>query len=302
MVDRSVSLTWIGDTPFRLLLGTVIGRRWLIAGPAVVAIVLATAWLRTTPAEYRATMVVGSTATLDRAAGGDRATGSSAGSPVNDFSRFLALTTSVAAARQLAEQDWVLPALFPESWDEATARWYPPGGLGPKAERLAARLLGRDGWSPPGPEALAERLGERLQIGPVGGSGLQRIGLRHRDRETALRLLSLVHATADQMVRQSSAARADGQITYLRQRLTAVDLVEHRRTLETLLLDQERQRMLIQADLPYAAALLERPFAPTQADWPNPVLVFALATFCGIFCGLMFAFAADGFRSAPPPR
>ena len=207
--------------------------------------------------------------------------------------------TSVASARQLAEQDWVLPALFPEAWDSAARRWYPPDGLGPQAERSIAWLLGRKGWRPPGPEALAKRLSERLQVGPFGGSGLQRLELRHRDRETALRLLSLVHATADQMVRQAAAERADSQINYLRQRLATVDLVEHRRALETLLMDQERRRMLIQADRPYAAALLERPSAPTKADWPNPILAFALVICCGLFSGLMFAFAAQGLRSAP---
>ena len=297
MVERNTSLAWAAEPPIRQLRDTLIERRWLIVGPAIVSVMLALAWLRTTPPEYRAFMVVGPTETLDRVTAGDGATGSSGGGAVTDFTRFLSLSTSVSAAHRLVEHDWVLPALFPESWNGGDGRWYPPRTLDAQAERWIDWLLGRAAWRPPGPEALAERLEERLGVGPIGGSGLRRIGLRHRDRTTALRLLSLLHATADEMVRETAAARADAQIAYLRERLAGADLIEHRRALETLLMDQERRRMLIQADIPYAAFLLERPSAPTQADWPNPILVVVLATGCGVFVGLFFSFAAEGLRA-----
>ena len=301
MVDRSASVAGLDAPPVRQLVDTLMTRRWLIAGPAIVALMLAVAWLRATPAEYRAVMVVGPTETLDRAAGGDALPSSGGASEVTDFARFLALSTSVAASRRLAAEAWVLPALFPEAWDGSAQRWRPPDGIGPRIERAAAWLLGRDTWRRPGPEALAERLQQRLSVGPMGGSDMRRITLRHRDRATALRLLSLVHATADDLVREAAAARADAQIAYLRGRLVSADLVEHRRALETLLLEQERQRMLIQADLPYAAELLERPSAPTRAGWPNPFLVLVLAATCGVFTGLTLAFAADGLRTAATP-
>jgi hypothetical protein len=299
VVDRTAGIFAAEEAPVRQLLGTLLSRRWLIAGPAIVAVMLALAWLRATPAEYRAFMVVGPTETLDRAAAAGTAGSSAGGDGVADFSRFLALLTSVEMARRLSGADWVLPALFPEAWDAAARRWHPPDGLAARATRAGARLLGRDGWRPPGPEALAERLAERLSVGPVGSSGLRRIGLRHADRETALRLLALLHATADGLVREAAAAGADARIGYLQDRLAEVAQVAHRSALEALLMEQERRRMLIQADLPYAATLLERPAAPPLADWPDPALVLALAAVCGLFTGLTLAFAAEGLsRSA----
>jgi hypothetical protein len=298
MADRLAGLAVWEDGPARALLGALTARPWLIAGPAIVALMLAAAWLRATPAEFRAAMVVGPVETLDRAADSRADASSDGGTGVSDFSRFLALLTSVEASRRLAREGWVLPAMFPEARDEATGRWHPPPGLGAWAERTVARLLGREAWRPPGPEALAERLHLRLEIGGVGASGLERIRLRHRDRDTALRLLALLHATADGMVREAAAARAEAQIAYVRERLAETDLVEHDRALQTLLLEQERRRMLIQADLPYAAALLEPPTAPPLPGWPNPFAVFCLAAACGVFTGLALAFAADGLGLA----
>lgn len=297
MVDRTAGFFRAEEAPVRQLLGTLSSRRWLIAGPAIVAVIMALAWLRATPAEYRAFMVVGPTETLDRVAAADTAVAaasSAGGDGVADFSRFLALLTSVETARRLAETDWVLPALFPDAWDDAARRWHPPNGLAARATRAGARLLGREAWRPPGPEALADRLAERLAVGPVGGSGLRRIGLRHADRETALRLLALLHATADGLVREAAAAGADARIGYLQDRLAEAAQVDHRGALEALLMEQERRRMLIQGDLPYAATLLERPAAPPLADWPDPALVLALAAVCGLFTGLTLAFAAEG--------
>ena len=58
--------------------------------------------------------------------------------------------------------------------------------------------------------------------------------------------------------------------------------------------------MLIQADLPYAADLVQPPSAPPLPGWPNPVLVLCLAASCGLFAGFVLAFAADGLRAEEP--
>lgn len=298
MVDRTVAFAGPEAPPVRQLLGTLAGRRWLVAGPAIVAVMLAVAWLQATPPEFRASMVVGPGERPGWSPTHDRPAPSDAGAGAGAFDRYLALLTSTETARRLAAEDWVLPAVFPEAWDVAAERWHPPPSLGSRLARAANRALGRAGWHPPGPEALADRLRGRLAVEPVGGSDMRRIGLRHPDRSVAARLLARLHAAADGLIREAAARRADAQIAYIAERLSRAERVEHRRALELLLTEQERRRMLIQADLPFAAVPVEPPSAPPLPGWPDPWLVLCLAAASGLFAGLTLAFAADGLRAA----
>jgi len=124
--------------------------------------------------------------------------------------------------------------------------------------------------------------------------------LRHRDRDTAIALLVALHRAADAVLREQAANRADAYIAYLDRQLARTTLAEHRSGLATLLGRQERARMLIAVDLPYAAEPVEAATAPLRPGWPNPVLVLPLAVVAGAAVGLMAAHARHGWRGGAP--
>jgi len=296
VADRALE-PWTEATALRRLAETVLAARWLVFGGALAGLVAAWLWVRLTPPEFRATMVVAPTETLVDGAGasaGDAPASSEAGPA---FPRFLQLLTSVEVARRLSELDWALPALFPDRWDAARGTWRQPGGLG---AWLGGVVLGRPARWPPGPEDLAERLGDRLRIDAVGSTQMRRLVLRHRDRDTAIALLVALHRAADAVLREQAANRADAYIAYLDRQLARTTLAEHRSGLATLLGRQERARMLIAVDLPYAAEPVEAATAPLRPGWPNPVLVLPLAVVAGAAVGLMAAHARHGWRGGAP--
>ncbi len=282
-------------------------RRWLILAAGLLGLGLAGLWIRLTPPEYRAAMVVGPVATLADDAVGASLPGQLPPAPgrrppdqevAPNFTRYLELLGSVEVARRLAAREGIMVALFPEAWDGDTGTWRAPPGPVAWVERAAMALLGRPGWAPPAPEDLAERLLRRLSIESVGATAMRRLSLRHTDRATAITLVAAIHAEADGLLRQAAAARAEAHIAYLQAELGRVALAEHRQGLSVLLAQQERDRMLIRIGLPYAADPIEPPSAPLRPSWPNPVLLVPAAVGAGLFGGLLLAFARQG-RTRP---
>jgi hypothetical protein len=296
VADRALE-PWTEVTALRRLAETALAARWLVLGGALAALAAAWLWIRLTPPEYRATMVVAPTETLidDGAAAAHGGPPEPTAGPA--FPRFLQLLTSVEVARRLAGQEWVLAALFPDRWDATGGGWRPPAGFG---RWLKSALLGWSTRWPPGPEDLAERLADRLRIETVGGTDMRRLVLRHRDRDTAVALLDDLHRTADAVLREQAANRADAYIAYLDGQLARTTLAEHRSGIAVLLGRQERARMLIAVELPYAAELVEAAAAPMRPSWPDPVLMLPLAALAGAVLGLMAAHARQGWRGGVP--
>jgi len=296
VADRALE-PWTEATALRRLAETALAARWLVLGGTLAALLVAWLWIRLTPPEYRAAMVVAPTETLidDGAAAAPGGPPEPMAGPA--FPRFLQLLTSVEVARRLAGEEWVLAALFPDRWDATRGGWRPPARFG---QWLKGALLGRSTRWPPGPEDLAERLADRLRIHPVGSTDMRRLALRHRDRDVAVALLDALHRTADAVLREQAASRAEAYIAYLDRQLARTTLAEHRSGIALLLGRQERARMLIAVDLPYAAEPVEAANAPPRPGWPDPVLMLPLAALAGAALGLMAAHARQGWRGAAP--
>lgn len=287
-------------------------RRWpRLALACLAAMGVALGWLLATPAQYHASMIVAPTVPLVRD-GHDRMRDSAAvvlsGLGLADdqmgteFSRFLDLLRSVEVARRLIAEPGLLVALFPDQWDAATASWHPPRGPMAQLSALIDRVLGRPGWSPPDAVDLARRLDRLLVDQPVGASGLRRLTLRHRDRETALALLTALHGTTDSLLRSAALRQADAQIAYLHRQFDRTSRAEHRLALTHLLSWQERRLMLIHTDLAFAAHIADPPAAPARPDWPPPLPVLALAAAAGLLVGLCGVMLEAMIRPGPDGR
>lgn len=288
-------------------------RRWRrLLACSLAGLVLAALWLALSPARYSASLIVAPAATLlpDPT---DRPTGVAGAVLVElglgevgggEFNRFLDLLRTVEIARQLAELDGLMPALFPDQWDAADGAWRPSPALGDRLDRLADRLTGRPGWTPPGPLDLARRIDRLLIDQPVGSSDLRRLTVRHPDREVALRLLAALHATTDAHLRALARHQSAGQIAYLQEQLDRTVRTDHRQALTALLTRQEQRSMLIHGEPAYAARIVDGPVAPARPDWPPPLPILALALALGLLVGfgwvLVEALTRRGAAPEPP--
>lgn len=283
------------------LLSALRGRWRLVLGAALGACLAATLWVRLTPPEFEARMVVGPSsfpvegpdehgdfrrlATLQGLAIG-------AGEQVSDYDRFLYLLTSEAVARRLVEGeggDGLVQDFFPAAWDAEAGTWRPPPGPWPWFLRHARILLGQPAWHPPRPDDVADAIAKRLTMDRVRGTAMRRLGFLHRDREQALTILGALRFSADAILREAALERVDAQIAYLSDQRDQVSLAVHTEALDWLLRRQERERMLLSVNLPYAAAIIEPVTAGHMPDWPDPVLVLPLATAAGAAFGTLSA-------------
>lgn len=135
------------------------------------------------------------------------------------------------------------------------------------------------------PGDLAHYLYHHVGIEPVGLTSSRRISYTHTDPDFAVRLLKHLHTIADETIRQKAGAETTERIAWLRKELTQSSNPDHRQALVSLLMTQERQRMLVAMDQPYAAQIIEPPATARERSWPNIPLVIALSTLLGAVAG-----------------
>ena len=295
---------FVGDGAGLRGLSETLRTGWRIVGACTLtALLLGILGLRLVPAEHAASMVVGPTARSGVAAmglrmpvyGGEGSAGLAEAGPgdesLSDYARFLELLTSVPVAQRLMADPAMTRRLFPERWDAAAGMWTSPSGVPAALKRLLLAAAGREEWLEPDATALAERLRRAVVVTSIGTGPMRRLSFRHPDRSFALDLLGRLAAAADAHLRAEAARRSAAQVAYVRAKLAAVTVAEHRRALADLLAEQERVLMLIEVDLPFAADPIEPPSAARLPDWPDPARVMAAALVGGLALGVILVTA-----------
>ena len=290
-----------------------IARVVLIALGVALGVVAAGLWIRLAPAQYEALLLVGPADALDL--GGPSAldlgnpalssvlAGGPAGAagPHAAFARYLALLPSPDVAAVVIQQPALLAALAPDVWDPVGGRWHAPTGVSGRIAAWRDRLLQRPRWTPPSRHDMAVRVDRALTVRPVGATGLRRLAVRLTDPHAAATLLETIHTAADRHLRTEAAAQADARIAYLYEQLGRAAAMEHRQALYTLLVRVERERMLIQDGLPYAARPVGSIAVSSRPVAPNPLLLLPAGGVAGgVACALLVF--AGGRRRPPTPR
>jgi len=136
-------------------------------------------------------------------------------------------------------------------------------------------------------EKLSEYLKKRTALEPVGTSNARRMVYYHPDGAFAKYMLSAIHHIADGLIRRDIRADSRARVEYLRSAIAETGNPEHRRTLTTLLMEQERLLMLVSIDQPYAASVVEPAAIGVKAEWPDKALVYLVAAFVFAFLGFL---------------
>ena len=145
---------------------------------------------------------------------------------------------------------------------------------------------------------LSDYLRKRVKLSPLGAGGMREMIYYHQSPEFARYMLQQIQVISDQLIREDIRAQARERITYLNEAISRTLNPDHRRTLTTLLLEQERLLMLVSIDQPYAAKIIEPASATPRAAWPDTALVLCAVGLIGAFIGfVIFSFLHAPFVS-----
>lgn len=183
---------------------------------------------------------------------------------INDFSRFEQLITGPAVGNILLRDPAVRQGL---AQDRAFIFWRqaPP--------RNAAEM--------------SEYLRQRVRLEPVGATMMRRMVYLHPNPAFAAAFLQQVHATADQIIRDTVRRDTQQRIDYLQQALSRTLNPDNQRALTNLLMEQERMRMLAAIDQPYAATVVEAAAPSARPRWPDKPLIVLVLMALGAGAGLL---------------
>ena len=287
--------------------------KWIVALTMIAVVAVVTLWMKSKDPRYTATMIVAPSG--DGGAGGlsgrlSQYSGIAAlagidlpsNEVVTPFSQFSEIIASPIVAERLERKYDILPKVFADSWgwNPETKVWVRHSGLLTPIGNWVREFFGLPSRSPPSAYALSEYLQDKLGMSQIDNTSMQRIEFQHKDPVFAVQLLAALHKEADAVVREASEARTSRQIAYIERKLQTITAVDHRRSLVQLLLDQEKQMMMIQVDLPFAAQIIEPPISTDEPTFPRPKLFLAAAIVLGGMLGVMLVFLIDALR--PPKR
>lgn len=136
-------------------------------------------------------------------------------------------------------------------------------------------------------EKLSEYMQKRVRMAPVGTGNARALVYYHPDAAFAKYLLSAVHHIADGLIRRDIREDSRARVDYLRRAIDETGNMEHRRSLTTLLMEQERLLMLVSIDQPYAASVVEPAATGVKPAWPDSKLVYLAFVLVFSFIGFV---------------
>ena len=137
------------------------------------------------------------------------------------------------------------------------------------------------------PEELSDYLREKIAIRQLGATASQLVTYRHPDPVFARKLLQHTHKIADELIRNATRSETETRVAYLQKASRDAYNPEHRKALTDLLLLEERQKMLITMDHPYAADIVEPPAVSAKPVSPKATLIFPVCILAGAAFGLI---------------
>ena len=155
---------------------------------------------------------------------------------------------------------------------------------GLQKDRAFQFLRTERGWSP---EKLAEYISERVVVDPVGETPLRTLSYLHPDQDFAVTFLHRLHHVTDGLIRHGMRKDVNERIAYLNTAIAETMNPDHRRAMTDLLMEQERLKMLVSIDQPYAASVVVPAAHSVKPAWPDAVLVYVSFIAVGAFLGFV---------------
>ena len=139
----------------------------------------------------------------------------------------------------------------------------------------------------PIPARISAALDSVITSRPAGPGEMREIGMHHPEPAFARNVLNTIHEAADSILRRHAGNKVDQRIAYLTDKLAATEHPDHRSVLTSLLMRQERARMMISMDQAYAAAMIAPPAATPGPVRPMTGLIVPAALIIGVIIGYL---------------
>ncbi len=134
---------------------------------------------------------------------------------------------------------------------------------------------------------LSDYMARRVTLEPVSGTPMRKLSYLHPNKEFATYMIARVHNVTDEIIRRRILLETNGRIDYLNAAMGTTTNPDHRRNLTALLMEQERLKMLVSLDQPFAAAVVERPHISSRPAWPDPYVIYPVALLIGFLLGFL---------------
>ena len=299
------------DIDLRSIVWIVIRGKWVILVCAVLAVLYALNSMKGFVPLYTAQMVVAPLQTgqsLQLPAGVGRLAAGVGISLPNDssskFDQFRVLLTSIVLAERLDANYNFVDRIFGGAKDEKTGKPVPPDNFAADVDEFFRRFVQIPEWSPPSAEDIASYIRTTILIREVSTTTpIYSIRFRHHDREFALEFMTAVYNEAENIMREAEIKRVSTQLDYIRERLEQTTIADYRLSMLQILAEQEKRMMVLKADLPYVAEIIDLPVVSNHRTRLNPVMKLVVGLVGGIMIGivlvLMYRFLRVVFARAP---
>jgi hypothetical protein len=283
----------------RELLTAIIRRWFIVILCAGIGVAYGISIVRSTPYRYTVQMTVTPAQRSQTNSGGS---GLAAlvnlalpgGENGSDFGLYLDLLKSRNIADELVKDQQLMHALYAGDWDAAAQKWRepPPDTRSwPVAEKRLLDYLGYPPvqWRAPDGETMLGFLQNVAIEQDPRKPYMAKLVMIFDNKEFAMQFLEKVHMTADSMLRERAIKRTTDYIAYLSSTLAKVTVAEHRLALVQALSEQEKAAMVAKSGAPFAAEVLEEPWAASYPSFPQVFQTLARWGFIGTLAGCVLA-------------
>lgn len=143
------------------------------------------------------------------------------------------------------------------------------------------------------PQDLSLYLTQHIQVETMGATSSRKITYRHPDPEFAAKLLVMLRKADDQIIRTSVKAETETKIEWLKTEFAKTLNPDHRQALAQLLMSEERRRMLLSLETPYAVNVVEEAASTPRPVVPNRPMILVMLLFVGVACGAIYTLIRD---------
>ncbi|MAQ70835.1 MAG: hypothetical protein CL565_01440 [Alphaproteobacteria bacterium] len=131
----------------------------------------------------------------------------------------------------------------------------------------------------------------------VNLQGLFSMAYRHESPEFAESFLRKVHAITDELIRNDYRVLTSDRIVYIQKMLKQTLNPDHREGLTNLLLELEKQKIMVNADQSFSVQVLDPPTASRTLKYPRKGIYFSVLFLVGLVLGCIIVLIRDPIMS-----